>query len=174
MKAQRPVAIARPHKSFHDGPKELQVAVANPTCVVSPRQQVTEHMVHVVRVDVVGVRDGRDLAPLRNAYAICVPFVVDDPLWLWAVLFVWGGTFSAIYTMSMAIAGQRFRGGQLANIMAAFGVMWGLGMTIGPATAGGAMDLWDPHGLPALLAVTCTVFVIFACWRQATKPAEQE
>ena len=84
------------------------------------------------------------------------------------------GTFSAIYTMSMAIAGQRFRGGQLANIMAAFGVMWGLGMTIGPATAGGAMDLWDPHGLPALLAVTCTVFVIFACWRQATKPAEQE
>ena len=111
---------------------------------------------------------------LSAVLAICVPFVVDDPLWLWAVLFVWGGTFSAIYTMSMAIAGQRFRGGQLANIMAAFGVMWGLGMTIGPATAGGAMDLWDPHGLPALLAVTCTVFVIFACWRQATKPAEQE
>ena len=59
----------------------------------------------------------------------------------------------------MTLAGQWFRGLELATAMAAFGVFWGFGGMVGPLAGGMAMDLWNPHGLPAVLVVMAVVFV---------------
>ncbi len=98
--------------------------------------------------------------------AILLPFVIDRGPLLWPVLFFWGGLAAGIYTVAMTIVGERFRGAELITANAAFGVLWGLGGLAGPALAGAAMDLWDPHGLMAVLAVTCILFVALTAARQ--------
>jgi MFS family permease len=87
--------------------------------------------------------------------------------WLpWLVLFFWGGAFSGVYTIALVILGERFRGAALATGNAAFGFCWGLGSLFGPAFAGPAMDLWDPHGLPATLCASSLLFLLLAFYRR--------
>ena len=101
--------------------------------------------------------------------AIMLPLVIDIPWALATVLFLSLGFFAGIYTVAMALAGQWFRGVELATVMASFGVFWGIGGISGPFVAGLAMDLWDPHGLPATLALIAAIFFIISlvptCWR---------
>jgi MFS family permease len=95
--------------------------------------------------------------------------------WLaWLVLFLWGGAFSGVYTMALVILGERFRGAALATGNAAFGFCWGLGSLFGPALAGPAMDLWDPHGLPATLCASSLLFLLLALYRRMTASALRE
>lgn len=104
-------------------------------------------------------------AALSGLAALALPLVVQQAVLLYPVLFLWGGTFTAIYTMAMTIGGQRFRGTALAVLMAAFGAMWGLGSLLGPLLGGWAMELWPPHGLVAVPGVAAAGFVLFALWR---------
>ncbi len=89
-----------------------------------------------------------------------LPVVSETPIPLYLALFFWGGVASGIYTVALVIQGQRFRGADLVTANAAFGIIWGVASMGGPAASGVAMDLWDPHGLPALLAVVCGLFSI--------------
>lgn len=89
----------------------------------------------------------------------------------WLVLFLWGGAFSGVYTMALVILGDRFRGAALATGNAAFGFCWGLGSLFGPAVAGPAMDLWDPHGLPATLCAASLLFLLLGLHRRRAAPA---
>jgi MFS family permease len=57
--------------------------------------------------------------------ATVLPFVVTSPWLLYVVVFLWTGFFSGIYTVVMTLAGQWFRGLELATAMVAFGVFWG-------------------------------------------------
>lgn len=79
-----------------------------------------------------------------------------------AMLFVWGGIAGGIYTVAMTLVGARYRGADLATANAAFGVLFGLGGIAGPAAGGLAMDLWDPHGLPAMLFLAFGAATAFA------------
>jgi MFS family permease len=92
--------------------------------------------------------------------AAVFPFVIAVPWLLGLVLFLWVGFFAGIYTVAMTLAGQWFRGVELATAMAAFGVFWGLGGVAGPVVAGAAMDLWDPHGLPVVLLLVAGILVV--------------
>ena len=103
--------------------------------------------------------------------AAVLPFVVTIPWLLFVVVFLWTGFFSGIYTVVMTLAGQWFRGLELATAMAAFGVFWGLGGMAGPLVGGMAMDLWNPHGLPAVLLVMAVVFVAVSFWSPWHHPA---
>jgi MFS family permease len=103
--------------------------------------------------------------------AAVLPFVVTIPWLLYVVVFLWTGFLSGIYTVVMTLAGQWFRGLELATAMAAFGVFWGLGGMAGPLIGGIAMDLWNPHGLPAVLLVMAVVFVVASFWRRWHHPA---
>ena len=94
-----------------------------------------------------------------------VPLVLDAPIALNAVLFLWGGVSTAIYTVAMAIGGDRFKGAKLAMLMAAFGVMWGLGAMVGPLLGGWAMRIWDPHGLIAVFVFLPSLWLLFALMR---------
>ncbi len=101
--------------------------------------------------------------------ALLLPAAMGAQPFLWLMLFLWGGLMTGIYTVTMAIAGQRFRGMELATAMAAFGVLWGIGSLLGPPLAGGAMDLRDLTGLPAILVAANLMFVGLAVYRRLTR-----
>ena len=103
--------------------------------------------------------------------AVALPFVVGTPWLLWPMLFIWTGMFSGIYTLAMVLAGQWFRGIQLATTMAAIGLAWGIGGIVGPIASGFAMDIWNPHGLALVLAVGAAVFVLFSLMPSTRRPS---
>ena len=90
------------------------------------------------------------------------PFVVGVPFLLWTTLFLWWGVFAGIYTVAMILAGQWFKGAELATAMAAFGVFWGVGAFVGPMVGGASMDLWNPYGLPLTLVIVAGLFFVIS------------
>lgn len=103
-----------------------------------------------------------DHLPARALYLACalvtaagaalMPAAVRVPLLFWLVVFVWGGAYYAIYTLSLVRLGERFRGAALVAGNAAFAAMWGAGGLVGTPVIGAAMQLWGPVGLSAVLA----------------------
>ena len=101
--------------------------------------------------------------------ALAVPFTVQN-LWLcYSILFVWGGAGASLYTIAMALQGERFSGADLVTANAAFGVLYGVGSLLGPAMTGVAMDLDDPNGYSWVMTGVCLIFVIFTVFRQRAK-----
>ncbi|MBT6276728.1 MAG: MFS transporter [Chromatiales bacterium] len=93
----------------------------------------------------------RGCALISALSVLVLPWFLDSVWVNWLVLFVWGGSFIAIYTMALALGGDQFRGVRLALLMAAFGVIWGVGNIVGPLLGGFAMQQWDPHGFIVVL-----------------------
>ncbi len=100
------------------------------------------------------------------AGSLLLPLAVHHGAWLWPLLFFWGGLGSGVYTVAMTLLGQRFRGADLVTANAAFSVLWGIAHLAGPPTAGWAMDVWNPEGLPGTLALAGLAFVLLWCARQ--------
>ncbi len=84
-----------------------------------------------------------------------LPLAVRDIVPLSILLFFWGGAIGGIYTLSLTLTGQRFRGEQLATANAGIGVIWGLGSLSGPTLTGVAMDVYDPHGFVWVMVILC-------------------
>ncbi|HHZ73473.1 MAG TPA: MFS transporter [Gammaproteobacteria bacterium] len=108
------------------------------------------------------------------AGAAVLPFVVTVPWLLFLTLFIWLGFFAGVYTIALTLAGQWFRGTELAIAIASFGVFWGMGGLAGPIIAGYTMDLWGTHGFPLVMGVVATLFVAFCMvpsWRRAPRTA---
>lgn len=94
------------------------------------------------------------------AGAILLPFVASHFRLTAALLIPWGGVTAGLYTVGLTHLGSRFTGGALASANAAFVVLYSLGMLVGPATTGVAMDLLPVTGLPLTLGV---LFLLFSC-----------
>jgi len=108
------------------------------------------------------------------AGAAVLPFVVTVPWLLFLTLFIWLGFFAGVYTIALTLAGQWFRGTELAIAIASFGVFWGMGGLAGPIIAGYTMDLWGTDGFPLVMGVVATLFVAFCMvpsWRRAPRTA---
>jgi len=75
-----------------------------------------------------------------------LPFVSGNTMMLVAVIFVWGGMISGLYTIGLAHLGSRLKGRELAEANSAFVLCYTLGMIVGPQMAGLSMDRWPPHG----------------------------
>ena len=91
--------------------------------------------------------------------ALALPFAVQAPWPAIGLLFLWGGLAGGLYPVALTIVGETFRGNDLVAANAAVVMLYGLGAVAGAALGGGAMDLWNPHGLPATIAV---IFLVFA------------
>lgn len=96
------------------------------------------------------------------AGALLLPVIIHMPLLLWPMLIIWGGAVVGTYTLALIIMGQTFRGAELVTANAAAGVLWGLGSLIGPSSAGLAMEVVEPHGMPLSFAFICFIFVLIA------------
>jgi MFS family permease len=107
------------------------------------------------------------IAALGAVGACLLPFAMDTPTYRFALLFVWGGVTGGLYTVGLALLASRFSGSALAEANAAFVMLYSLGMIIGPALLGLAMDLGGTHGFAVLFALALAAFTIFAKLRSA-------
>lgn len=101
------------------------------------------------------------------AGALLLPVVIAEPVWLWVMLFFWGGLFAGLYIAVMAMVGDRFRGGELVTATAALGVFYSAGNILGPMLCGRAMDLYGGTGFSWTLASICLALIALALVRGA-------
>ena len=69
------------------------------------------------------------------------------------VVMLWGGISFSIYPVSLALVGQRFRGGDIARANTAFSMIYIVGGLLGKPLTGLAMDMFGDPGLGWTLAV---------------------
>lgn len=105
-------------------------------------------------------------ALMTVAGSLSLPFVITSTVLLWPLLFIWGAVAFGVYTVALAELGDRFSGRMLLVGNAAFAMMWGIGGVIGPPVAGGSMDLFGPHGLPATFGVVYLLLAIIVALGQ--------
>jgi MFS family permease len=87
--------------------------------------------------------------------------MVDLTSWLsWPYLLIWGASSFGIYTTSLVLIGQRLAGSRLVVATAAFGAMWGIGVLGGSAITGWLMATIGAVGLPASIALVCTLLAV--------------
>ena len=98
------------------------------------------------------------------------PVAVGTPVLFYLLLLVWGGLILGVYSVSLTLLGQRFKGGTLATANAAFVMCYCMGLLTGPAAEGAALDLWNPHGLVLVLGAICAVYVGFLLLRRPITP----
>lgn len=82
---------------------------------------------------------------------LLVPLVVGTPGLLWPLLVVLGGAMGALYTLSLVLVGQRFRGADLTNANTAFVMTFQLGAVAGPPYVGAAMGAAGAASFPLAL-----------------------
>ncbi|MCY4210552.1 MAG: MFS transporter [Gammaproteobacteria bacterium] len=97
--------------------------------------------------------------------AILLPYAMNSGIFLYLLLFGWGGAFAGIYTAVLTLIGQHFRGRDLVTANVSLGMLWGLGSLIWPPLTGMAMDIRDPGGFPVVFIAVSLLFVLFATSR---------
>ncbi|HVG82220.1 MAG TPA: MFS transporter [Methylomirabilota bacterium] len=113
-----------------------------------------------------------DRTSRRRVLAVCaviglagaglLPLVLGQPVLLWSLLFFWGGTVFAFYTVGLSLLGESFRAGQFASANASYIMLYEFGSMSGPVMGGAAMDLAGPHGLLAMVAALSLGFLALA------------
>ncbi|HJR21208.1 MAG TPA: MFS transporter [Dongiaceae bacterium] len=96
------------------------------------------------------------------AYPLMLPAL--GPLF-WLMMFVWGGVSWGMYTLGLALLGERFQPGQLAAANAAFVMMYEVGSIAGPVASGTALDRWPTFGLPVAVGLVAALFIVVALVR---------
>jgi len=92
--------------------------------------------------------------------------MIDDSVWtLGSLLFLWGGSAWALYTIGLAMLGERFQAGTLAAANAAFVVAYEIANILGPPAAGFALETWENHGLMTFMGSIAAIFTILATAR---------
>ena len=107
-------------------------------------------------------------AAIGVAGPLLLPFAAGAPGILYPVLFLYGGVVVGLYTVGLALLGQRFSGADLAAANAAFVVMYSAGTLAGPVLGGTAMDIAGPNGLAWALATLAGLYLALALWRLVT------
>lgn len=108
------------------------------------------------------------LSVISSLGALIWPFSFDIPIVTYTLLFIWGGVFVGIYTVTIAWIGSQYSGNQLSSIFATMSVAWGLGALLGPVLGGAAMEL-TTHGIPLVTALLCLLFSIFTYTKIVSK-----
>ncbi len=103
--------------------------------------------------------------------AILLPLVFAQELPLRSMLLLWGGVTMGIYTLSLALLGERFKPGDLSAANAAYVMMYEFGGLGGPVIAGGMMDTMGRQGLPLFAVIITAVYLIYAVVSRRKTPA---
>ena len=92
---------------------------------------------------------------------VLIYFSGNNPYALYTVMFVYVGVATGLYTLGLAIIGDRFDGGSMVTANAAFIMAYGIGSLTGPAISGVGMDLLDPHGLLVVISLLALTYLLF-------------
>lgn len=103
--------------------------------------------------------------------AAAIPLTQGSILAYFALATVWGSVITGLYTVGLALLGERFSGIDLATANAAFVMMYAFGMLVGPPVLGVGIDVWNPHGAPALISVMLVAYAAVAAFATKTTRA---
>ena len=105
------------------------------------------------------------------AATCAMPLLVIVGGWNYAYQFVAFGLRTGIYSVSLTLMGERFRGVELASASALFNLMWGVGSLIGPSVGGHAMALSPDLGVPVsvVLLLALALPLPVAAWLRARR-----
>ena len=84
---------------------------------------------------------------------LLVPLVFATPALLWPLLVLLGGVMGGLYTLSLVLVGERFRGADLTQANTAFVMTFQLGAIAGPPFTGAAMRELGVASFPLALLV---------------------
>lgn len=93
---------------------------------------------------------------------LLMPVSMGNDLLLWPVLFLWGGTTVSLYTIGLAMLGDRFGPDQLPAANAMMVIAYCMGSIVGPPVTGAAMEAWGINAMPYGLALICGLFTLGA------------
>lgn len=97
--------------------------------------------------------------------ATFLPIAIYEPWQARILLFVWGGVAGGLYSVCLALLGERFHGEELVTANAAFGVMDAVGGMIGIFGIGLAMHVFELDGLPYVIMFASLAYFTFALTR---------
>ena len=97
-----------------------------------------------------------------TASPLLVPWVLGNDALLWPVLFLWGGTTVSLYTIGLAMLGERFGPELLPAANAMMVIAYCVGSMVGPPVTGAAMEAWGMDAMPYGLALICGLFTLGA------------
>lgn len=128
-----------------------------------------------IPIAVLSDRTGR-LTPLvvcALTAALCslaIPFAVKDTMLFLALIVVAAGAAGTIYSLALAMIGDRFQGAALAAANAAFGMVYAAGSIAGPLFNGAAIDTLDSHGLMVSVAVIFFALIVLIAGLHVARP----
>jgi MFS family permease len=93
---------------------------------------------------------------------LLVPVSLGNDLLLWPILFLWGGTTVSLYTLGLAMLGDRFGPDLLPAANAMMVIAYCVGGIVGPPVTGAAMEAWGMDAMPYGLALICGLFTLGA------------
>lgn len=82
------------------------------------------------------------------ASTLLLPFAIGNPLLVWPVLFVSGGTVAGLYTLGVVLIGQDFRGQRLTVVATGFAMAYSAGSVLGATPMGALMGWFGYEALP--------------------------
>jgi MFS family permease len=88
---------------------------------------------------------------------LLVPLVADMPPLFWPLLVLLGGAMGGLYTLSLVLVGQQFRGADLTRANTAFVMTFQLGAMVGPPYAGAAMRGFGIASFPLALVLPLVI-----------------
>jgi len=107
--------------------------------------------------------DRRLLLALSVAFVIAavaaMPLLLPVDYGNMAFMFLYGGVFNFLYALGIILLGERFKGVDLIFAGTVFNVMWSMGGVVGPPLGGLGMQLWDPHGVLAVMALMWLLYL---------------
>ena len=89
---------------------------------------------------------------------------IDSEISRLLLAFLLGGAVLGFYSVGLIVLGTRVPAGELAVANAAFLMIYQAGSIVGPGVAGGAMDIWQPHGFAAAMAVFALATSFATIW----------
>lgn len=113
--------------------------------------------------------------PRDNVLAACAlisligfvfwPFILAKSAIAWPLLLIQGGALGGLYTTSLILIGQQFRGHDLAGANTVLVMMYQMGAALGPAIAGWSMAVLSVSILPFVFGSALVIYlVVTALW----------
>lgn len=98
--------------------------------------------------------------------AVYLPIAIYNPVNAWVLVFVWGGTIAAIYSVALAIIGERYTDpDEQIAANAGYSLMESIGGTMGILAIGSSMTLIGTDGMPYIIMFASLVYFSFALTR---------
>ncbi|MGH6931486.1 MAG: MFS transporter [Dongiaceae bacterium] len=98
--------------------------------------------------------------------AVLYPLMLGSGIWLWLMMFLWGGVSFGVYSIGLSLMGEEFQPAGLATANTAFIMIYETGSFVGPIGAGAAMDGWPTVGLPLFVLLAAAALLLFAIIRR--------